>query len=270
MQPRGNALISIIMPVYNAEKTLPATVDSVLQQTYPHLELILVDDGSKDDSLRLCRKFQEKDSRIKVLTQENQGPAAARNTAIQAMTGDFVLFADSDDLLVPQACQLLLDAIGENELALAHYYFDLGTVSSPRGLLQGNRSLSEAEFLDQLVRRPGSFYFSALWNKLYRAELIRQNSLRFDSFLSWGEDFAFNMQYYRAIRNGVSLVEEPVYHYIKRPHGTSLRSLIHVAHSCRIKWRLYRHFKSLYQEKGLYDTHRALIRRYIWNVTLAN
>ena len=263
-------LISVIMPVYNAEKTLARSAASVLSQTYSHLELILIDDGSKDSSLEICREIEKSDPRVRVLSQQNAGPAIARNAALEVMQGEFVVFADSDDFLVPDACEAMIGAIGESELVIAHYFFDIGSTSSRRGLLKGTRLLSEQEFFRALVQRPGTFYFSALWNKLYRADLIRNAALRFDSFLSWGEDFAFNMEYYRSVCNSVSLLEKPVYHYVKNPGSTSIRTLIHVVHSCKIKWRLYQHFKSLYVEKGLYHLHRPKIWRYIWNVTLAD
>ena len=270
-RPGGEpGLISIIMPVYNAEKTLTDAVGSVLNQTYPRWELILVDDGSKDESRRLCQEYAEGDGRIRLLCQENAGPAIARNAALDAVRGEFVMFADSDDRLEADACEKLLSAIGDKELAIAHYYFDLGVTHTVHGLLSGDRALSETEFLMELIHRPGSFYFSALWNKMYRADIIREFKLRFDPYLTWGEDFAFNMQYFHAVRRGVALVSAPVYHYIKNPGSTSIRTLIHVVHSCKIKYRLYQHFKALYVEKGLYESHRRLIHRYIWNVTLAD
>ncbi len=239
-------------------------------QTYPHIELILIDDGSKDQSLALCREFEKKDQRVRVICQENAGPAIARNNGLKEIRGEYVMFADSDDRLVPDACGAMIDAIGESDLVIAHYYFDMASVQSERGLLKGSRTLSESEFLEELVKRPGTFYFSALWNKMYRSSLIRQQELRFDPFLSWGEDFAFNMAYDQAVFHGVALLEKPVYHYVKNPGSTSIRTLIHIGHSCRIKARLYRHFKSLYVKKGLYQQHRFLIWRYIWNVTLAD
>ena len=265
-QPR---LISVIMPVYNAQKTLARSAASVLSQTYPHIELILVDDGSKDESLRVCREIEKSDARVRVIAQKNGGVAAARNAALNAVRGEFVMFADSDDLLVPDACQAMLDAMGENDLAIAHFYFDFGSSETERGLLKGTRALSEKEFLMELIKRPTAFYFSALWNKMYRASLIRALNLSFDPFLIWGEDFAFNVQYDQAVR-GVSLLDKPIYHYIKSPGGTSVRSMLHVVQSCRIKARLYRYFKALYVGKGLYDQHRFLIWRYLWNVTLAD
>lgn len=265
-----SGLVSVVMPVYNSEKTLLKSAESVLSQSYKNLELILVNDGSKDESLSICRELEKKDPRVRVIDQKNAGVAEARNTGLDALQGEYVMFADSDDLLLPDACQTMVDALGNNEIVIAHYYLDLGNMQSARGLLPGNRSMPEKEFLDALVKRPGTFYFSVLWNKLYRTELIRKKNLRFDPFLSWGEDFGFNMQYYRFVHNGVALVEQPVYHYIKRPGSTSIRTLIHVVHSCKIKWRLYQGFKGLYEEKGLYQQYRFYVHRYIWNVTLAD
>lgn len=255
------------MPVYNAEKTLAASTSSVLTQTYGQLELILINDGSKDGSLALCRQIASKDPRVKVLDQPNAGPAAARNAGLKVVTGDFLMFADSDDFFSPGAFQTMMDAMGGNDLVIAHYYFDLGKVSAVKGLLEGNRTLDEQEFLMELMRRPGSFYFSALWNKMYRADLAC--GLQFDSFLDWGEDFAFNMCYYRAVRSA-ALVDEPVYHYVKSPVSTSMRTLLNVVRSCRIKARLYHYFKDLYVEKGLYQQHKRTIDKYIYNVTLTD
>lgn len=262
-------MISVIMPVYNAEKTLRSSTQSVLDQDYGAIELILVNDGSRDKSLALCREIAQKDPRVQVIDQPNAGPAAARNAGLQAMRGEYVMFADSDDFFAPGAFSAMLQAMGNSDLAIAHYYFDLGKVSSSRGLLEGNRTLDEVAFLMALMHRPGTFYFSALWNKMYRAQLIRSQQVQFDSFLDWGEDFAFNMCYYHGVRQ-VSLLDMPIYHYVKSPVSTSIRSLLNVVHSCRIKAKLYRYFKSLYVEKGLYQQHKRIIDRYIYNITLAD
>ena len=261
--------ISVIMPVYNAEKTLTNSVESVLSQSYQNLELILVDDGSRDNSLRLCQKFQQTDPRVQVISQKNSGPAAARNAALEIISGAYVVFVDSDDLLSPDACLHMVKAMEENDLVIGHYYFEFGKAISDRGLLTGTRTLSEPEFLNELVKKPGSFYFSALWNKMYRASIIHSQRLHFDPFFSWGEDFAFNMQYNHSVKN-VALLDMPVYHYIKNPTSTSLRSLLHIIHSCKIKYRLYQQFKTLYQKKGLYHQYRLAIHRYILNVTVVD
>ena len=103
-------LISIIVPVYNAEKALRRCVRSLVGQTYRNLEIILVNDGSKDGSLGLCRKFAGEDARIRVIDQPNGGVSSARNAGLDAATGKFVMFCDSDDWTEPDWCA----AMGEN------------------------------------------------------------------------------------------------------------------------------------------------------------
>ena len=174
------------MPVYNAARTLPDSAASVLNQSYDNVELILINDGSRDNSLDICRKIAAKDGRVKVLTQENAGPAIARNAGLDAAAGEYVMFAYSDDFFAPGAFAAMAQAMEQCDLVIAHYYFDLGKTSSPKGLLQGDQTLNEQEFLMALMQRPGTFYFSALWNKMYRTELIRRQQVRFDSFLDWG------------------------------------------------------------------------------------
>jgi len=261
-------VLSVIMPVYNTAKCLKRSVNSVLTQSFKDFELIMVDDGSKDNSLAICRELAASDPRIKVFTQENGGPAKARNTAFAAMQGEYVMFVDSDDWLEADAFDVMMKAVQGHDLAIAHFYFDLGSSSTEKGLVNGDCVMDQEQFLTELMARPGSFYYSVLWNKIYRAEIIRDLDLSFDPFLNWGEDFAFNVQYHRGV-NSVAFVSKPIYHYIKNVGGASIKPLIHVIHSCRIKARLYRYYKALYVESGLFSSHRMKIRSYIFNVTLS-
>ena len=104
-------LISVIVPVYNVEDYLNQCMESIVGQTYPHLEILMVDDGSTDNSGTLCNQWAERDQRIRVIHQENGGLSAARNTALDAMSGELVIMVDSDDVLHPDAVSILLQAI---------------------------------------------------------------------------------------------------------------------------------------------------------------
>ena len=104
-------LISVIVPVYNVEDYLDQCMESIVGQTYPHLEILMVDDGSTDNSGALCDQWAERDQRIRVIHQENGGLSAARNTALDAMSGELVIMVDSDDVLHPDAVSILLQAI---------------------------------------------------------------------------------------------------------------------------------------------------------------
>lgn len=107
--------ISVIVPVYNAEKYLKTCLDSLISQTYTNFEVLCVDDGSTDHSLNILRFYEKKDNRIKVFTQKNAGPAAARNKALQYATGDYISFVDADDYLVENAFKILVKVAGEKE-----------------------------------------------------------------------------------------------------------------------------------------------------------
>ena len=104
-------LISVIVPVYNVEDYLDQCLNSIVGQTYPHLEILMVDDGSTDNSGALCDQWAERDQRIRIIHQENGGLSAARNTALDAMSGELVIMVDSDDVLHPDAVSILLQAI---------------------------------------------------------------------------------------------------------------------------------------------------------------
>ncbi len=263
----NEVLISVIIPVYNAQKTVERCVQSLYQQDYKALQIILVDDGSKDDSFQVMSDLYEKDARIVLVRQENKGCAEARNAALLKATGKYYIFLDADDTMQKGALKKMLNAMHDNDLLIAHYHFVMGKVFSQRGLIVDNTTMDDAHFMPELLKNPGSFYFSALWNKLYRGDIIRENHITFDNKLTWGEDFAFNMCYYMHVKH-VRLLPFPVYNYYKAPSGISVRALMHVKASCKIKWELYLYYKALCVEKNLWDEKKARIRLYILNVTL--
>lgn len=117
MQPK----LSIIIPVYNAERTLAQCLDSVLGQSCRDFELILINDGSRDASLDICRDFARMDQRIRVISQPNRGPGAARNAGLEIARGTYVQFVDADDLLLDGASEKLIQALRGTDLVIAHF-----------------------------------------------------------------------------------------------------------------------------------------------------
>ena len=111
-------LVSIIVAVYNVEKYLKKCLDSIIKQSYRNIEIICVNDGSTDSSLKICEEYQEQDSRIIIITQKNQGLSAARNTGIKNSKGEFIAFIDSDDWVDPQFIELLLKECKDNNVLL--------------------------------------------------------------------------------------------------------------------------------------------------------
>ncbi|MDO5549990.1 MAG: glycosyltransferase family 2 protein, partial [Lachnospiraceae bacterium] len=182
-------MVSIIVPVYNAEKGIGRCIESVLKQEYVDFELILVDDGSKDFSGRICDEYAGKDGRIRVIHQENAGVSAARNLAICQARGKYLQFLDSDDWLTPDATGLLVRAAEENncDLVISDFYRVVGERVSHKGDIEEDGVFGRGEFAAHMMENPADFYYGVLWNKLYRRQLVERYHLRMDAAISWCE-----------------------------------------------------------------------------------
>ncbi len=178
-------LVSIIIPIYNAEKSISNSIDSILKQDYKNIEVILVDDGSRDNSLSICKSIAEKDPRVKVIHTENQGSGPARNTGIENAAGRFAYFPDADDVLVPDAVSVMVRAMKGGEVDLLVFGFERITA---RGEKAFRKTYSEAEFDAEALRRDYSECFGytskwaiqgAPWNKLFDMDVIREHKIRY-------------------------------------------------------------------------------------------
>lgn len=266
----NSPVLSVIIPVYNAQECLPVALKSVYDQGVDDIEIILINDGSRDNSLAVCQEYAQRDPRIIVLDQKNSGPGAARNTGLKAARGQYISFVDSDDYLVPGAYEKLLKAIKlhEPDLIIAHFNIIMKGRVIDRGYVKGDETVNKTGFLHKLSRRPGSYYYSALWNKLYKRQVMQENNLQFDHSYTWGEDFDFNMRFYHHI-DKVSFIKEPIYNYERTYSGQTWRTMFKLGDSFKIKSRLYEQLKTLYQKAGLWAKYRAYIYRYIFNVTIS-
>lgn len=212
--------ISVIMPVYNAESYVRESVADVLAQTYQNLEIILVDDGSTDNSLAILREFAEKDSRIKVIESDNKGPSHARNLGLDHATGELIRFVDADDRIPKESMEKLVEPYQKNEnidLVIGNY-----TCVPDKNYMTGdlfkNGMVDKKEFVRDFATYTKSFYFGVPWNKLYRRDLIQKYGFRFDESIVWCEDLLFNIDYYECC----SLIYRiscgnGIYEYIERP-----------------------------------------------------
>lgn len=222
-------LLSVVIPVYNAEKFLKATVDSVLAQISNDYEIILVDDGSTDKSAIMCDSLASQHPQIRVVHKPNGGVSSARNLGMDVAKGKYITFIDSDDKAGQNMFSDLLnecesknadkvfcgfDEICENESHIIHIA-DL----PPRQLLDRNYIVSSMLYLGCTT----DSYMNSVWGSLYRAELIRKYNLRFEK-RSMGEDWLFNMQYCDIIDSAV-YVNEPYYKYMR--NGESAMSRYH-------------------------------------------
>lgn len=216
-----NVLISIIVPVYNVETYLQECLDSLINQTYQNIEIIIVNDESPDNCLQIIEDYARKDNRIKYIDQKNTGLSGARNAGIKLSTGDFIMFVDSDDWIDVDCLEQMSKYAMNHDLVIASYYREFINNSQIRklncagfyssafiqrrivGLL--GEELSDPSQADSLV---------TVWAKLYRSDIINRNSIQFISTKEIGtsEDLLFNLEYLEYCKTSF-VIDGPLYHY---------------------------------------------------------
>lgn len=180
-------LVSVIIPVYNTERYLRGCLDSVCAQTYRELEILLVDDGSPDDSGAICDEYAARDARIRVLHQKNSGVCAARNAGLQMATGSYACFVDSDDKLTENAVADLVSA------ALRSGAPYVGTLPENNGTDETVIDFGKAPL--ELLKYLCTGCSAASWAKLFDLRIIQDHDLCFDTMLKCSEDALFNRQF---------------------------------------------------------------------------
>ncbi len=228
--------ISIIIPAYNVQEYIKQCLESIINQTYKNLEIIVVNDGSKDKTLDIIESIAKDDPRIIVINQENQGVSAARNNALKGVDGDFVMFVDSDDWLDLDTCEVLIkEAVKENaDIVMCGYVREYKEKSMPKAMFDEERIIfKNEEVKDKLHRR----IFGPLGNELSTpeklnanttiwAKLYRQTTIKTANFISLKElgiceDGWFNIDAFKNA-NKVVFVKKHFYHYRKMIDGGSL------------------------------------------------
>lgn len=198
---KNTPLVSVIVPVYKVEKCLNRCVDSILAQSYENLELILVDDGSPDNSGNICDEYAEKDRRVQVIHQCNKGAAQARNAAITIAAGKYIAFVDSDDEIAPQMLQRMVSSAEDADAQLVacnYLQYEKDAVIEGQHNFPANEKLDRSQIerivFPNIVKCNTTGYFQ-LWNKLYRTQIIKENNLMIPHNMSFGEDLVFNISY---------------------------------------------------------------------------
>lgn len=202
--------VSVIVPVYNAKLYLRSCVDSLIAQTYPNIEIILVNDGSIDGSSEICDNYAGKDSRIKVVHKANGGVSSARNKGIDIAEGDYIMFVDADDYVSPTLCEKLTRGIDEKtDVVISGFIEDFGKGQQVIKVLD-----SICRSVDDLKQNFDMYYRLPLLNspfaKLYKRSLLKD--IRFNSNVSMGEDFLFNLECYKR-SNNIKFIPNADYYY---------------------------------------------------------
>ncbi len=239
--------VSIIIPVYNAQGVIERCVNSVLRQDFSDFELIIADDGSTDGSAAIIDRLAASDSRIRVIHKANTGVSDTRNKAIEAARGEYVQFADADDWMVPEATGALAGAMDGSGagMVISDFFRVVGNRTSHKGSIDEEGLISREDFAEQMARSPADFYYGALWNKLFRKEIIDQYGLRMDENLQWAEDFIFNMEYILHIET-VYVLRVPLYYYVKTEGGLISKGM-NVPDIVRMKLNVIEYYTQFYK-----------------------
>jgi glycosyltransferase involved in cell wall biosynthesis len=214
--------VSIVVPVYNAAKYLNRCLDSIMGQSYGNWECVLVDDGSVDDSGRICDEYVEKDKRFRVVHKENGGVSSARNVGIDRSEGEWLYFCDADDELLSDGLETLIRAaVGSaSDVVFGGYVEcseDGGVIASPRCEIRRNLSVKETVW--QLYRASYSSYEGYLWCKLFKADLVKECHLAFAEDVFFNEDRLFIIQCLRHVTHDVVYTSDVVYRYYHHPQS---------------------------------------------------
>jgi len=208
-------LISIVVPVYNVDPYLDRCLTSLANQTYPHLECVLVDDGSTDRSPEICDKYSLHDDRFRVVHQKNTGVSAARNAGLNVARGEYISFVDADDWIEPSMVAIMFNAISsfDTDIAVCDVYtYDKGKVTIRYNFKTRHENPQVLARLDATSRILGSN--AVIWNKLFKRRII--SDAHFDTRVQYGEDLLFLAHCCENLDTAVFLPQPLYYYHISR------------------------------------------------------
>lgn len=209
--------VSIIVPIYNGENVLSRCIDSILNQSYKNLEIILINDGSKDKSIDILRKYEKLDDRIIVINNENKGVSETRNIGVMQATGDYIQFIDSDDYIELDMIEKTIKLMEKEnaDLVITGLFLDIEDGKKINSAIQTfeKETCRDKKIIAQnVISRLNGTYINSPVNKLYKKSIIVDNNIKMDKGIDLGEDLIFNLEYIKFCKC-VVFSEEVYYHY---------------------------------------------------------
>ena len=263
-------LVSVVIPVYNAEKYLCEALDSIINQTYINLEIVCVDDGSTDSSFQILEEYKNKDSRVIVYTEENSGGGAARNYGLERATGEYIYFFDADDIANKTLIEKALAKAVETDADVVA--FDAYTFNDDNSELKTLKKCYNRNILKDFEKETFSYkdfpnkILSIInivpWNKLIRREIIMENNIRFDE-ISSSDDLTFSVMC-AAVARKIAVINEALINYRFGREGSITSTMSHKLFNVRIALEsVERQIKALpYAEKIKLALYYLIIENY--------
>lgn len=211
--------ISVIVPVHNAENYLEKCLNSIIPQLSDQDEILLMNDWSTDSSTQICEEYSKKYNNIFTQYNENGGPSKTRNLGIEKAAGKYLLFIDSDDYLKENYVVKMLEDIENYELTVCSYSFVYEDLNKIQEQKYSNKLGNVIIPKDDFIKLYHVQLLNLVWNKIYRADIIKKNNIRFDEKITKGEDLLFNLDYIAHINTEIKIINESLYYYVTKPTG---------------------------------------------------
>ena len=262
-------LVSIVMPVYKTERFIETSIQSVLDQTYDNIELICVNDGTPDLAFDICKKYQIKYNKIKVLDHgENKGLEYTRNHGIKKALGKYILFLDSDDTIDKNMVNDMVYIAEKNstDIVLSTYSMVINNKEQP--IFSSEQTIEKAdmcEFSNLLLDRIEWKILTCVGTKLYKADIIKKNNIIFDKKYKYNEDGGFIFSYL-LIAKTISFINKPYYKYTIRDSGSIMSSYRKNLFSYLVK--VNELLRQLFIKNGVYDRKKDLYYRKLFFIII--
>lgn len=266
---------SIIMPVYNVEEYVEKSIRSVLNQTYKNFELIIVNDGTTDNSMKIVSEFQKKDKRIKAYNKKNGGLSSARNYGLKYATGEYICFIDSDDYIENNFLYTLNQELLEQKYDLIIFGYSIDKVDNEDKIIEENDVVEKLQKFNRLKKDKLQFEnistIGYAWNKCYKHEIIKNNNLLYEEGTSYIEDIIFNCNFIKN-SNTIKIIQEALYHYIQRERETLGRKSYN--NMLQLDLRYSQQLKGIlssvnYSKKEINKTtYQTLFDRFKWSINI--
>ena len=259
----GNPMVSIIVPVYNGEKSIERCLRSIQNQSYTNIEVIVVNDGSTDHTEKVIKKYVEEDARFHYIKKDNTGVSDSRNIGMASAKGEYFQFVDGDDWLVKRATEEFVRTaqLYDCDMVISDFYRVCGRKIMVKGHIDMGPVITRTKFAEYMMKAPANFYYGVLWNKFFKADIIRKFSLVCDTDLDWCEDFRFNLEYLQYVGN-VGVIDRPLYYYVKTKGSLVDTQAGSLQLTIKTKRKLFDYYKELYQALDLYEENKLKIQMF--------
>lgn len=252
--------VTIIIPMYNSEKYILNCLNTVINQSYKNIKVLLVDDGSTDNTINVCQHFLKKNKikNMEILSKKNGGPSSARNYGLEHAKTDYICFVDSDDEIKSDYVEKMIKE--KNDLVIAGYIEKYYNKEIINNIVNKKKILNDLEFDKMLLNVPLTSYFNSPCCKLYKTSIIKNNKLKFDENINIGEDLKFNLLYFEKCKS-ITLIPDNLYYY----NHININSLTSKFNENRwdIELDLFKVYMNYFKKKNNYKTFEEEINEFL-------